>query len=74
MADRSITRISIRWDTADPDNQGWYVEAFDGPTGFDLVDDSQKSWFPVDVDSYGRDDEDALRDALQAAFPRAEIQ
>lgn len=58
------------WDDNDPTNAGWYIEVIDDATG-DVVDDSMKVWFGVDVDSFGRHDADALRRALECEYPGA---
>lgn len=67
----SGTVVRVWWDTADPDNAGWYaVVEEDG----DVVDDSMKVWFPVDMDKYGEGDARRLERALEREFPDAEIE
>lgn len=66
----SNTRIRFWWDENDPNNPGWYAVVSEGNH---VIDDSQKVWFPVDVDDYGQDEGEELAVALQAAFPDAEI-
>jgi hypothetical protein len=66
-----VTRVTYRWDDQPGVDAGWYCQSFD--EGNELMDDSQKVWFPVNVDNYGEDEEDELVEALQEAFPHAEI-
>lgn len=65
-----ITRVTYRWDDQPGVEPGWYCESWDGDR---MVDDSQKVWFPVTVDDFGRDQAGELADALREAFPGAEI-
>ena len=61
--------VEYRYDVVDIDNCGWYVARI-GANG-NVIEDSQKLWFPVDVDGY--DDEDDLAAALREAFPGATV-
>lgn len=65
------TSVTYRWDDQIGADPGWYCESHDS-AGL-LLDDSQKIWWPVDVDDYGRDEEIALAEALAGAFPSATI-
>jgi hypothetical protein len=65
-----ITKVTCRWDDQPGVQPGWYCETWIGDT---LVDDSQKVWFPVNVDDYGRDETAELKSALREGFPEAEI-
>jgi len=40
--------------------------------GYEITD-SQKIWFPVNVDDFSSDEADELHDALEEAFPDAEV-
>ena len=71
MANMTITRVTCRWDDRPGVEPGWYCETFDGNR---MMDDSQKVWFPVSVDDFGREEEDVLVTALREAFPGAEIE
>lgn len=66
-----IARVEFWWDRQDPSNAGWYASARD--ESGDECDDSMKVWFPVQVDRYNREQGDELAEALQKAFPDAEI-
>ncbi len=71
MSTATITRVTVRWDDQCGVEPGWYCETYDADG--DFIDDSQKVWFPVRVDSYSRRQFAGLRKALQSAFPGAEI-
>lgn len=64
------TTVRVRWDDQAGVEPGWYVDTY-GDDGF--IDDSQKVWFPVVVDDYGKDDIGGLLLALKGAFPDATI-
>lgn len=66
-----ITRVTYRWDDQYGVEPGWYCVAWDGDTS---LYDSQKVWFPVEVDEFGRHLLPALRKALATAFPGATIE
>lgn len=66
-----IVKIEYYWDTSDPCNEGWYAMGRD-ETG-EIVDDSMKVWFGVDVDDYDKDQGDELGQALREAYPDAEV-
>jgi len=68
--DTDVTRVTYRWDDRPGVEAGWYCQSFEGAK---FMDDSQKVWFLVDVDDYDEDEEDALVEALQEAYPSAEI-
>lgn len=69
--DDTITRVTYRWDAPAGVEAGWYAESW---AGGEMMDDSQKVWFPVAVDGYDRDQADELEGALRGAFPAAEIE
>lgn len=71
MTMSKIATVEYWWDNQDPSHAGWYARTRyeDGVEG----DDSMKIWFPVEVDQFGEDDGDELAEALQEAFPDAEI-
>jgi len=66
-----IARVTCRWDDRPGVVPGWYCETYDAAD--QMVDDSQKVWFPVAVDDYRADEYADLRADLRAAFPGAEI-
>ena len=70
MTTTTITRVTYRWDDQCGVEPGWYAETY---MGREQIDDSQKVWFPVVVDDFGRDDFDGLEAAMREAFPGAEI-
>ncbi len=69
--DTDVTRVTYRWDDRPGVEAGWYCQSFEG---FRFMDDSQKVWFLIDVDDYDEDEEDELVEALQEAYPNAEIE
>ncbi len=71
MTTATITRVTYRWDDQPGVEAGWYCESWDGAV---WIDDSQKVWFPVVVDSYDHDRADELEAALREAFPAAEVE
>lgn len=68
--DTDVTRVTYRWDDQPGIDAGWYCQSFEGN---EYMDDSQKVWFPVSVDDYGEDEAGEMVEALQEAFPNAEI-
>jgi hypothetical protein len=70
VMNNEITHVTVRWDDQAGVEPGWYCESF---VGRELIDDSQKIWFPVQVDNYSRDEFSGLKQALQEEFPNAEI-
>lgn len=70
-----ITKVTYRWDSQDPKNEGWYCESWateeDGTPV--MIDESQKIWFGVDTDDFDAADAESLEAALQEKFPNAEI-
>lgn len=65
-----IAKISYHWDMQG-DTSGWYVTARD--SSGQIVDDSEKVWFPVEVDEFTAEQSEELTAALAAAFPGVEI-
>lgn len=70
MATKAITRVTCRWDDQAGVEPGWYCESWSDD---DVVDDSQKVWFPVEVVYFDRSQTDELRESLVKAFPFADI-
>lgn len=68
MVDATITRVTYRWDDRLGVEPGWYVETW---ADREFVADSQKVWFPVAVDDFGRGDSAELVTVLRCAFPSA---
>lgn len=68
---KTATKIEYRWDEIDPANPGWYAVSYDASG--EVIDDSMKIWWPVDVDEFGADQGDELGAALRKAYPGAEI-
>ena len=68
---RTAQKLTIYWDTHAPAQPGWYVEARD--ESGDIVVDSMKIWFPVEVDWYGERDKADLVADLREAYPDATI-
>ena len=67
-----ITCVEFWWDEVSG-NDGWYAQAFD-KNG--VVADSMKAWFPVDLDDWPDNDEDAafqIYTALSLVFTMATI-
>ena len=66
-----VAFVFCRWD-----RESWYAEAWSGDDLDDayLVTDSQKIFFPVDVEAFARDQLGDLESALRQAFPRAQIE
>lgn len=69
-ATTEITRVTVRWDEQEGCEPGWYCQSW---AGKEYRDDSQKIWWPIDTDEYAETDAEDLADALQDAFPNAEI-
>lgn len=69
MNDEDPVMLKYWWDTADPRNPGWFVEYVGSGSGEHVVEDSMKVWFPVDVDQFGKHQEEDLLYALRSAFP-----
>ncbi len=53
------------------DNEGWYIKIIN-PEG-EIIDDSRKAGFPIDVESFGEDDPEDIYDALREEYPDAII-
>lgn len=72
-----ITKVTCRWDDQAGVTPGWYCEAWSEEGGEltegGMVCDSQKVWFPVDVDQYGADEWEDLKNELQQSFGSAKI-
>ncbi|MCX6178307.1 MAG: hypothetical protein NT163_02880 [Chlorobiales bacterium] len=53
------------------DPEGWHIKII-SPEG-DIIDDSRKVGFPIDVESFGEDDPEDIYDALREEYPDAII-
>jgi len=62
--------LTIYWDEQDPAQPGWYVEVRQGN---DIIADSMKIWFPIEVDWYGENDKADLVADLREVYPDATI-
>ena len=67
----NIRKIEMRWDVPGFDNDAWYAAAYDA--NGNLVDDSEKVGFEVDVESYGVSEQEEVISELQRYYPLAEI-
>lgn len=63
-------KVNARYDT-DDDQEGWRIKVI-SPEG-DIIDDSRKPGFPIDVESFGIDDPEDIYDALREEYPDAII-
>jgi hypothetical protein len=70
MTETEITRVTYRWTDQTGVTPGWYCETW---SGSQMVDESQKVWFPVDVEDFLKEEEAQLVESLREAFPEAEI-
>ena len=66
-----VKKVEYWWDAQDSDNAGWYARTIDAER--QIIDDSEKVWFPVDVAEYGYEQSSELAGALRDAFPGAKI-
>ena len=53
------------------DNDGWFIKIIN-PEG-DIIDDSRKAGFPIDLESFGEEDLEDIYDALREEYPDAII-
>lgn len=67
---QTAATIHVRWDTADPCNEGWYALVLDADG--DQLAQSTDHDFPVDLDRCVGGDFEAW-EALSIAFPAAAI-
>jgi hypothetical protein len=65
-------RVTYRWDDQIGGTPGWYCQRLDDSGN--VLDDSQKIWWPVDVDYYDEGAEPDLVAALCGAFPDAIVE
>ena len=63
-------KVKVNWDETDPQNSGWYALVWEDE---ELVTDSVKMDFPIDLDAFPRDDTAEMWAALKAEFPQHEI-
>jgi len=68
---KTVQKLTVYWDEQDPAHPGWYVEGRDERG--DIVVDSLKIWFPLEVDWYGENDKADLVADLREAYPDATI-
>jgi len=68
---KTVQKLTVYWDEQDPAQPGWYVE-FRDERG-DIIADSMKIWFPLEVDWYGEDQRGELIADLREAYPDATI-
>lgn len=68
---KEFPQVRAYWDTQNGVKPGWYAEVVDERDN--VVNDSQKVAFPVEVDDFSRTDGAALAEALGEAFPEHEI-
>ena len=59
------------WFDKDEDKEGWHIKIM-SPEG-DIIEDSRKAGFPIDVESFGEDDPEDIYDALREEYPDAII-
>jgi hypothetical protein len=71
-AEEMTQTVKVHWDESDVQNPGWYAEVLDheGRTETDSV----KGDFPIDLNTFPRDDTAEMRAALKAEFPGHEIE
>ena len=63
--------LTVYWDSHDRAHPGWYVEVRDGYG--DIIVDSLKIWFALEVDWYGENQEVELIADLREAYFGATI-
>ncbi|NTU59163.1 MAG: hypothetical protein HGB00_09680 [Chlorobiaceae bacterium] len=59
------------WYDKNEEKDGWHIKII-SPTG-EVIDDSRKVGFPIDVESFGEDDPEDIYDALREEYPDALI-
>ena len=59
--------LELMWDRTDPGKQGRYARILDADSG-EVLTDSQKADFPIEVDIYPFYDGDALEADIRKAF------
>ena len=71
-------QVRFWWDMEDPNNVGWYaiVEHVDFAEfgGTQVITDSQKTDFPVDIMDYDVEDRDDVEGILRDHFPDYDIE
>ncbi|HWR01641.1 MAG TPA: hypothetical protein VN371_07220 [Chlorobaculum sp.] len=63
-------KVNARYDKTD-DKEGWLIKIIN-PEG-EVIDDSRKAGFPIDVESFGEDDPEDIYEALREEYPDAII-
>ncbi|HWQ27304.1 MAG TPA: hypothetical protein VN367_11080 [Chlorobaculum sp.] len=63
-------KINARYNKED-DKEGWHIKII-GPEG-NVIEDSRKVGFPIDVESFGEDDPEDIYEALREEYPDAII-
>lgn len=61
-----VAKIRCRWDDSCGVEPGWYCETFN--IHGTMLDDSQKIWFPINVDEFNKSQKTELKNALYDAF------
>lgn len=67
----AVYTVAYWWAAKDPDNPGWYAVGKNAIG--EVVDDSEKIWFRVDVRSFDQHGVSELYDALSDAYPDADV-
>ena len=70
MKTSTVARVTYRWDDQSGVEPGWYCQSYDAEG--ECLADSQKIWWPIEVDDYETAED--LAAALAEAFPGAEIE
>jgi hypothetical protein len=63
-------KVNAKFDKYE-DQEGWHIKVI-SPEG-ELLEDSRKAGFPIDVESFGEDDPEDIYDALREEYPDAII-
>jgi hypothetical protein len=67
----NISTIEYYWDDQEGVTPGWFARAKNNEN--EVVTDSMKIGFPLDLELYDHNEENELMDALKDEFPEAEI-
>lgn len=75
MSNSTETKISLGWDSQVPGYEGWFCEVQTRSENgeWKYSDDSEKIWFPVDLNKYEVHQRAEVEEALADAFPGAQI-
>jgi hypothetical protein len=67
-----MNKIKVNaWFDKFDDKEVWHIKII-SPEG-EIIDDSRKVGFPIDVESFGEDDPEDIYDALREEYPDAII-